>query len=72
MTILSGYTGSISEEIATSDLQIGDIITFTMNEDGAIDTLTLISAASDEEADAEESADTAEEEADDAESDGEA
>ncbi|MCD7818173.1 MAG: MSCRAMM family adhesin SdrC [Lachnospiraceae bacterium] len=61
-----------TEEMDTSDLQIGDIITFTMNEDGAIDTLTLISAASDEEADAEENADTAEEEADDAESDGEA
>lgn len=61
-----------TEEIATSDLQIGDIITFTMNEDGAIDSLTLISAASDEEADAVESADTAEEGADDVESDGEA
>lgn len=58
-----------AEEIDISELQISDIITFTMNEDGAIDTLTLISAASDEEADTEESADVEE---DDVESDSEA
>ncbi len=58
-----------TEEIDISELQISDIITFTMNEDGAIDTLTLISAASDEEADTEESADVEE---DDVESDSEA
>ncbi|MCD7819324.1 MAG: hypothetical protein LUH07_09785 [Lachnospiraceae bacterium] len=57
-----------TEEMDPSDLQIGDIITFTVNEDDAIDTLTLISAASDEGLDEEESTDAAEEAADDADS----